>query len=113
MVADVEMDMAPDMQVDMVADMAADKKTKNEVDVCTKTKTKWIGPKLFDAKSTRLVCLLSFREFIYQYSDFHQNITQMSLYISCWLIDLAHTFLDMEPPNMSTNNWEKSGEQEI
>ena len=33
---------------------------ENEVDVCTKMKTKCIGPKLFDAKCTRLACLLSF-----------------------------------------------------
>ena len=33
---------------------------ENEVDVCRKTKTKCIGPKLFDAKCTRVVCLLSF-----------------------------------------------------
>ena len=32
----------------------------NEVDVCTKTKTKCIEPKLFDAKCARLACLLSF-----------------------------------------------------
>ena len=61
---------------------------ENEVDVCTKPKTKWIGRKLFDFNI---------------HPDFYQNITQMSLYISCWLIDLAHKFLDMEPPNMSTN----------
>ena len=33
---------------------------ENEVDVCAKTKTKCIGPNLFDAKCTRLACLLSF-----------------------------------------------------
>ena len=51
-------DIAADIEVDKVADMVADK--KNEVDVCTKTETKCIGPKLFDAKCTRFACLLSF-----------------------------------------------------
>ena len=51
MVADNVSDMAADMEVHIVAD-------KKKVDVCTKTKC--IGPKLFDAKCTRLACLLSF-----------------------------------------------------
>ena len=58
--ADMKVHMVADMEVDKVADkvadMGADK--KNEVDVCTKTKC--IGPKLFDAKCTRLACFLSF-----------------------------------------------------
>ena len=43
MVADMEMDMVADMEVDKVADMV-----------------QCIGPKLFDAKRTRLACPLSY-----------------------------------------------------
>ena len=55
----MEVHMAADMEVDKVANMVADK--KEEVDVCTKTKC--IGPKLFDAKCTRLACLLFIQHF--------------------------------------------------
>ena len=46
-------DMAVDMEVHMGADMEVDK-------VADMTCTKCIGPMMFDAKCTRLACLLSF-----------------------------------------------------
>ena len=46
-------DMAADMEVHMGADMEVDK-------VADMTCTKCIGPMMFDAKCTRLACLLSF-----------------------------------------------------
>ena len=66
MVADIEVDKLADMvahmEVDKVSDMAADKQSLK----CSKTKC--IGPKLFDAKCTRLVCLLSFTSlFLYKF----------------------------------------------
>ena len=70
MVADMELDMVADMEVEIVADMVADivsdmPADKKKVDVCTKTKC--IGPKLFDAKCTRLACLQSFENLFCTY----------------------------------------------
>ena len=53
--ADMELDMVANIQIGKVADMFNIKCIKPE---CSKTKC--IGPKLFDAKCTRLACLLSF-----------------------------------------------------
>ena len=50
--ADMELDMVANMQIGKVADMFNIKCIKPE---CSKTKC--IGPKLFDAKCTRLSCL--------------------------------------------------------
>ena len=66
MVVDIKVDKLADvvahMEVDKVSDMAADKQSLK----CSKTKC--IGPKLFDAKCTRLVCLLSFTSlFLYKF----------------------------------------------
>ena len=47
-------DIVAHIEVDKVSDVAADKQSLK----CSKTKC--IGPKLFDAKCTRFVCLLSF-----------------------------------------------------
>ena len=59
----MEVDMVADMKVDKVADMVADKNKKKladmEVDKVADM-MKCIGPKLFDAKYTRLAYLPSF-----------------------------------------------------
>ena len=59
-VADMEVDMVDDMVADMVAAMVAEMVTKKFTIFAKCSKTKRIGPKLFDAKCTRLACLLSF-----------------------------------------------------
>ena len=50
--------MVADMEVPKVADMVDDMEVDKKA--AMKKKTKCIGPKLFDAKCTRLACLLSF-----------------------------------------------------
>ena len=55
----MELDMVADMEVDKVFDKVADIFTTKCIKLeCSKTKC--IGPKLFDAKCTRLACLLRF-----------------------------------------------------
>ena len=66
----MKLDLVADMEVDKVADKVADKEADMEVDkVANMFKTKCLksdmfwnkvhnGPKLFDAKSTRVECLL-------------------------------------------------------
>ena len=64
MVADMKVDKVADMEVHMAADMEVDKvdKVQNQEYKAWNVlkRTVCIGPKLLDAKCTRLVCLLSF-----------------------------------------------------
>ena len=74
MVADIVVaDMVADMEVDKVADMvaniAADMSKIKYISSLKCSKTNCIGPKLLDAKCTRLVCLQSFASLFLHYKN--------------------------------------------